>query len=129
VNITITGGLPYVQVSLFHQGRSLDLHSVILDTGSAGSVFDADEIARLGLYPAPSDPIRRVYGVGGSEFVFSKKVEALTLGALRVEDFIIQVGAMDYGFPLQGLIGVDFLLQAGAVIDLQKLAVRTASSS
>jgi hypothetical protein len=28
---------------------------------------------------------------------------------------------MDYGFPIQGLIGLDFLMKAGAVIDLANL--------
>lgn len=32
---------------------------------------------------------------------------------------------MDYGFALQGLLGTDFLRQAGAIIDLKTLEVRT----
>ncbi len=39
-------------------------------------------------------------------------------------DFDIEVGAMDYGFHIQGLLGVDFLLRSKAVIDLGALEIR-----
>jgi hypothetical protein len=38
----------------------------------------------------------------------------------------IHIGAMDYGFPIQGILGLDFLLQVRAVIDLDALEVRSA---
>jgi hypothetical protein len=44
-----------------------------------------------------------------------------------VDDFAIEVGAMDYGFSLDGIVGMDFLLQVGAVIDLSRLEVHQAS--
>jgi len=44
-----------------------------------------------------------------------------------VTNFAIEVGAMDYGFAIDGIIGTDFLLQVGAVIDLSRLEIRRAS--
>ena len=35
---------------------------------------------------------------------------------------------MDYGFEIDGIIGMDFLTQVGAVIDLARLEVRLAAS-
>jgi hypothetical protein len=32
---------------------------------------------------------------------------------------------MDYGFPAEGILGLDYLLRAGALIDLQNLELRT----
>lgn len=124
MKIRVEGGLPFVTAALQFEGRELSLQRVILDTGSASSVFAADEVSRLGLFAEPRDVLRRIRGVGGSEFVFAKQLDALRLGGLRVDSFEIQVGAMDYGFPLQGLLGLDFLRQAGAVIDLRDLEVR-----
>jgi hypothetical protein len=48
----------------------------------------------------------------------------LSLGELQVNDFRIEVGAMDYGFDIDGIFGTDFLVQVGAVIDLSRLEVR-----
>jgi len=41
-------------------------------------------------------------------------------------DFEIEVGAMEYGFPAQGILGLDFLLRAGALIDLDRLELHPA---
>ncbi len=30
---------------------------------------------------------------------------------------------MDYGFEMDGIVGMDFLMQVGAIIDLSKLEV------
>ncbi len=55
--------------------------------------------------------------------MLSKRLDSLSLGDLAVSSFPIQIGAMDYGFPIQGLIGLNFLVQAGAVIDLANLEI------
>lgn len=123
MKIRLTGGLPYVTATLNHQGRSLTLDDVVLDTGSGGSVFAADELLRLGILPEPNDPLRRILGVGGSEFVFSKRLDGIALGDLEVSGFDVQVGAMDYGFPIQGILGMDFLLAVKAIIDLDRLEI------
>lgn len=123
MKIRLDGRLPFVDVSLSHLGNELSLDRVLLDTGSGASVFSADEVSRLGIFPEPMDVLRRVVGVGGAEFVYSKRIGRLTLGDIEVTDFEIQVGAMDYGFPLQGLLGMDFLLRSAAVIHLGRLEV------
>jgi predicted aspartyl protease len=111
-------------VRLVFDGRQSYLDDVIIDTGSAASVFAADVVAELGILPEPTDKIHRVRGVGGFEFVYSKRIDSLSIGTLVVSDFEIQVGAMHYGFPLQGLIGMDFLTAAKAIIDLGRLEIR-----
>ena len=35
---------------------------------------------------------------------------------------------MDYGFDMDGVIGADFLVQVGAVMDLKALELRAAAS-
>ena len=66
-------------------------------------------------------------GIGGAEFVFVKRIDRLSVGELQVSDFAIEVGAMDYSFAIDGIIGTDFLLQVGAVIDLARLEIYRAS--
>ena len=45
---------------------------------------------------------------------------------LWADDFEIEVGAMNYGFDLDGILGVNFLIRAGAVVDLTRTEVRPA---
>ena len=127
MTIRIQDGLPYVTAMLQYRGQQLQLSNVLLDTGSAGTVFAADTVLALGLHYEANDPVHRIRGVGGAEFVFSKQVDQLSLGELHVRDFAIEVGAMDYGLTIDGIVGMDFLLQVGAVIDLSRLEVRQAS--
>lgn len=44
---------------------------------------------------------------------------------MKIPDFGIEVGAMEYGFPAEGILGLDYLLQIGALIDLQRLELRS----
>jgi hypothetical protein len=123
MNIRLQDGLPFVEVTLNHQGQRLVLPDVLLDTGSAGSLLSADELLKINVSLEPHDPLRRIRGVGGSEFVFIKTLDRLTVGALSASAFAVEVGALDYGFPLHGILGMDFLRQTRAVINLDALTL------
>ena len=123
MKIRLCDGLPYVMVSITHHGQQLNLENVLLDTGSVGTIFPTDKVLAIGLQYEADDTVHRIRGVGGAEFVFTKKVDHLSLGRLQVNDFEVEVGAMDYGFEIDGIVGMDFLTQLGAVIDLAKLEI------
>jgi len=124
VKIRLQGGLPYVPVHLAFRGRELVIDDVILDTGSAASVVSADAVLPIGLVPEPQDRLRRIRGVGGVEFVFTKRLDRISVGDLEARDFEVEVGALDYGFPVQGILGLDFLVRVEALIDLGGLELR-----
>ena len=46
------------------------------------------------------------------------------VGGLPLADVEIEVGALDYGFPLDGILGLDCLMRFGAVIDVSALELR-----
>ena len=116
-------GLPYVTVTLLYGGRQLDLANVLSDTGSAGTLFAADQVVAAGLQYEADDPVQRIRVIGGAEFVFVKRIDRLSVGELQVSAFAIEVGAMNYGFAIDDIIGTDFLLQVGAAIDLSRLEI------
>ena len=82
----------------------------------------------MGLKLEPADVIHRIRGVGGAEFVFTKRVDRLAIGELEADDFEIEVGAMQYGFDINGIIGMDFLRRVGAIIDLARLEIYPAET-
>jgi len=55
--------------------------------------------------------------------VFEKQLDYLQIGSQRIEQFAVEIGAMDYGFSIHGILGMDFLLQAGAVLDLNEMKI------
>lgn len=123
MKVRLKDGLPYVEVSLTYRGRQITFENVLLDTGSDGAIFSADRVLAIGLHLEPNDFIHRIRGIGGAEFVFTKPLDRLTLGPLSVTDFEIEVGAMDYGVDMDGIVGMDFMLQVGAKIDLAQLEI------
>ncbi len=117
-------GLPLVMVHLQQGERNVIFENVLLDTGSAGSIFSVDKLEQAGITPRPNAMIRRIVGVGGVEFVVEVKVDAIKTGKLQLEQFVIEAGGMDYGFDFDGILGFDFLRKAGAVIDFAKMEIR-----
>jgi predicted aspartyl protease len=115
--------LPFVVATLSIKGQEVVMDEVLVDTGSASSVFIADKLFAIGMGFEPTDMLKRVYGVGGSEIVFTKKIDSLQVGDMVATNFEITVGAMDYGIELDGILGMDFLQRVGAVIDLRHLVL------
>ena len=116
-------GLPFCQVTLIYKGKSMSLDNVLLDTGSGGSVFKMDKVDELGITIEDDDTIDTILGVGGVEFVYKKNIDKINLGGIKMNDFTIEVGVMDYGFEINGILGMDFMKSAGIIIDLNKMIV------
>jgi predicted aspartyl protease len=123
MRLTLQGELPFVSVVLHYRGATLEVPDVLVDTGSAGTVLAADWVARVGLHPEPADVLHTIHGVGGSEVVFARRVDRLAVGTGGLADFEIEVGGLLYGFTLNGILGMDFLTRAGAVIDLRAMSL------
>ena len=68
-----------------------------------------DKVDQIGITIEENDAIETISGVGEAEFVYQKNVDCIKFGDIEVRDFIIEVGVMDYGFNLNGIIGMDFL--------------------
>ena len=96
---------------------------MLLDTGSAATLLNIEHALELGLDCLPTDPLHRICGVGGAEFVFAKRIDYIALGDMECNDFTIQIGDMDYGFSLDGIIGMDFLIKVGAQLDLANMQI------
>jgi predicted aspartyl protease len=123
LRLRLDGGLPFVTIEVGWKQSSLKLDSVLLDTGSASTVFSADRLGTLGIKLEPADPIHRIVGVGGGEFVYCKRLPWVALGDCRALDVPVEIGAMSYGFEIDGILGMDFMQQLGLLIDLHKLEV------
>jgi hypothetical protein len=110
--------LIYVTASLTYRGAMVALPNVLVDTGAASTVINADLAADAGIFLVPDDQLRRLRGVGGHEHVFVRHV-----GSHGIDGFEIEIGEMDYGFEFSGIIGMDYLRAARAIIDLGNLTI------
>ena len=101
----------------------MDIPHVLVDTGSAATLLAADIVAALGIVPLPEDILHTLRGVGGTEVVFTRRLDSLQVGEHRLTNFEIEVGGMDYGFEMHGILGMDFLIQGGAIINLREMTI------
>lgn len=123
VKLDLKYGLPFCTVTLSYNGKCMSIDKVLLDTGSGGTVFKMDIVEDIGITIEEDDVIETISGVGGSEFVYKKNVDSIMLGDLELCNFNIEVGVMDYGFEINGILGMDFLKKIGAVINLDEMKV------
>ena len=121
--LTLRDNLPYTTITVTYQGTTMDIPQVLVDTGSATTLLAADIVATIGIAPLPQDVLHTLRGVGGTEVVFTRRLDSIQVGERRLTDFDIEVGGMDYGFEMHGILGMDFLTRAGAMINLREMTI------
>jgi hypothetical protein len=120
MHISLLHDLPFVSVALTYRGLTAIVEDVLVDTGSGGTLVAADAVAALNLVPEPTDVLRTLRGVGGREVVFTRVVDRLRVGERALDQFLVEIGGMDYGFAINGILGMDFLTRSRAVIDFTR---------
>jgi predicted aspartyl protease len=128
VKLDLKYGLPFCNVNLCYNGKFISIDNVLLDTGSGGSIFKMDVIEDIGITIQDDDVIEAISGVGGTEFVYKKDIDSIALGTLELDNFKIEVGVMDYGFEINGILGMDFMKAVGVVINLSEMEVAKSKS-
>jgi predicted aspartyl protease len=121
MRLTLHDDLIVVSVTVAYQGQEVEVPDMVVDTGSATTMLSTDVVAQIGIVPERHDVLHVVRGVGGAEVVFSRCVDRLQVGPRAVEQFEIEVGGIDEAFDINGVLGLDFLLHTGAVINLGTL--------
>lgn len=125
MNITEIYGLPFVCMTVMFRGRELRLEKVLLDTGSASTLLNADIVQEIGMVPEGNDIVDIIRGVGGVEYVYTKYLDSIIVDEAILKDFQVEIGNMDYGMEIDGILGFNFLKQAGAVIDTEEMQLKT----
>ncbi len=124
MQLQLIDNLPMITAVVAYLGAATEISNVLIDTGSATSIFNADEVAKVKLTPDPQDILFTIHGVGGSEAVFSRRVDYVQVGDYKLSNFQIEIGGMDYGFDILGILGMDFLAQSGAIINFDKQTIQ-----
>jgi hypothetical protein len=124
MQLTLKDNLPYITLTLNYKGTVVSIPDVLIDTGSASSIFSADILISVQIEPSPTDTLHTIRGVGGTEVVFTRRVDYLQVEDQSVPNFEVEVGGMDYGFEINGILGMDFLTAAGAILNLHDMEIK-----
>ena len=121
--LTFRDALVFVELDVTYRGQTLHLSDILLDTGSSGTLISVQAVESIGLEGELTDTIRKIFGVGGVEYVIEKTVDSVTLAGVTITNFAIELGELNYGFVINGIVGLDLLRAVHATIDLDALAL------
>ncbi|MDM8553838.1 retropepsin-like aspartic protease [Desulfococcaceae bacterium HSG7] len=119
MNLIIQYNLPFTSIQAGYCSLSIDISNILVDTGSATTILNADILSTIGVKPEANDTTAQIVGIGGEESVYHKIIDFIKVEDKVITDFKIDVGLLDYGFEINGILGMDFLMKAKAIIDLR----------
>jgi len=120
MKIDIRNGLPFTSLTVGYASQSIDIPNILIDTGSASTILAADIVADIGILPYEDEVLYTIRGVGGSEVVFIRETNFIQIGNEILYQFEIEVGGMNYGFDINGILGMDFLIKSQAIINIHR---------
>ncbi len=112
MNLIIQYNLPLTPIQAGYRSLSIDIPNILLDTGSATTILNADILSTIGVKPEANDTTAQIVGIGGEESVYHKIIDFIKVEDKVITDFKIDVGLLDYGFEISGILGMDFLMEA-----------------
>jgi predicted aspartyl protease len=114
--------LLFTSIEISYKGKSKIIDNIVIDTGAAGTIISPDAVDDIGIYAELGDRIMEYYGVGGSTHnAFIKTLDEIKLGTESSKNIEIDFGLIDTNGEINGLLGLDILMNLGVVIDLKNL--------
>lgn len=123
INIYFDGQLIYTSLKLTYKGKSKVIDKLIVDTGAAKSFISVDAVNDLELTFEDDDYITTVFGIGGPDNSFQKKLDCVEFGSQKFENYKIDFGGFHGDYDINGLIGLDLLKDARVTIDLKNMKI------
>lgn len=126
IKIQVKNGLLYTSIKLTHERNSVVINDVIIDTGAFHTIITTDFLDNIGAEFSDEDKLIEASGYGGvSSYAVRKRIDSIDCDGIKLHNFKIDFGEIDPNEKVNGLLGLDFLRDAGIVIDLVDLVMYT----
>ena len=120
MKLELVNRLLEVEMTISYKGKTKIIDKLVIDTGAAHTLISSDIVEDLGIYFENGDPLVSAYGIGGEEYSFRKPVDFIKLGTHEISEMKLDFGNLD-DWGINGLIGLDILMNGKFIIDLEKL--------
>lgn len=124
MNIRYEYGLLFIDINVCYNGKCKLIKNVVIDTGASHTIISPDVVADIGITAEPTDKFITMYGIGGEHYAYRKKVDSISICGYKLEKLEIDFGLIDDNGSINGLVGLDVLLELGLSIDLNNLKLR-----
>lgn len=120
MKLKLVNNLLEAEMTIIYKGKTKIIDRIVVDTGAAHTLISSDAVEELAIYFENGDILVSAYGIGGEEYSFRKPVDYIKLGIHKVSNIKLDFGNLeDWG--INGLIGLDILMNGNFIIDLEKL--------
>ena len=124
MNIRYDNGLLFIDIKISYLGKSKLIKNVVIDTGASHTIISPDIVSSIGISASPLDKFITMYGIGGEHYAYRKKIDSISICGMDLKDIEIDFGVIDENGNINGLIGLDVLLELGVSIDLKNLKLK-----
>jgi len=121
MNIRYEQGLLFVNIDLFYKNQYVQIKDVVIDTGASHTIISPDVVNDIGITAQPTDKFITMYGIGGEHYAYRKRIDGISICGYKLENLEIDFGIIDEEGSINGLLGLDVLLNLGLKIDLENL--------
>lgn len=120
MKLELVNRLLEVEMAISFKGKTKIIDKLVIDTGAAHTLLSSDIVEDLGIYFENGDSLVSSFGIGGEEYSFRKGVDFIKLGTHEIPEMKLDFGNLD-DWGIDGLIGLDILMDGKFIIDLEKL--------
>ena len=120
MNIEFRDGLLFTSIQITYNGVIKVIDNMVIDTGCARTLIVSEVVEEINIRVEPDDELIVCQGIGGTEVSFVKHIDLIKLENIEFKNKDIDFSNIDYE-GINGLIGLDLLIEAGIIIDLDKL--------
>ncbi|MDQ2087959.1 retropepsin-like aspartic protease [Herbivorax sp. ANBcel31] len=120
MNIEYREGLLFTDIEILYKGKTKIINNIVVDTGASRTLISQDIVDDIGIKVSRDDEVVTSYGIGGKEHAFVKIIDKIKLGEFSLDNCSLDFTSFQYD-DINGLLGLDLLLEAGFIIDLSKL--------
>lgn len=120
MRLELVNHLLEAEMMILYKGKTKIIDKLVVDTGAAHTLISSDVVDEIGIFFENGDQLVSSFGIGGEEYSFRKQVESIKLGSHTVENMKLDFGNLS-GWDINGLIGLDILINGQFIIDLKEL--------
>lgn len=125
MKLELRNGLLFTSLKISYLGNEKIINNIVLDTGASETLISPETVLDIGIEAINSDSVNSYYGIGGDlHSFFSKSVDSLVVDNIKLNNIKLDFGIIDPQGDINGLLGLDILLQLEAYIDLKELTVK-----
>ncbi|MBP1931469.1 aspartyl protease family protein [Ammoniphilus resinae] len=123
MKVELIQGLLHTSITMEFNGKRKSIDNVVIDTGAAYSIISSDEVDDIGVYWSPDDEIIDSIGMGGVQNSFVKRIDKVEFAGEVFTSIPFDFGYFAPELKINGLIGLDILLEGKFCIDLRNLMI------